>query len=102
MCHEIDILIEDMTQANLKNSIAKILTKSASLHMVYANLLAFRKGFLQGHEHRNDRLEAQHLQRWLDSLLFNSLNEISNINAQDADTLMQIVHDHAEDEFGKW
>ncbi|KAI9684251.1 MAG: hypothetical protein M1822_005724 [Bathelium mastoideum] len=82
-----------------ENDIIEALTKGGRLYKITDNLKYCLNGFLHGNVDRADSLEIQYLQRWLDSLLFQSLNDVTNAHPEDAAALVKIIVNNESDKF---
>ena len=80
-------------------SIIEVLTKNERLHKTHENLVSFYDGFCRDISARRDQLRMGHLKRWLDAIMFQSLNELSKAYAEDALSLVKIIIEHGDDEF---
>ncbi|KAL8707411.1 MAG: hypothetical protein Q9220_007556 [cf. Caloplaca sp. 1 TL-2023] len=85
-----------------EHDIVNIITKCGKFHQVWENLDAFRNGFFRGNPHRSDKLEANNMKRWVDSLLHSCLCDSDQICEQDAKTLVNLILERKDAPFSQF
>ena len=74
-----------------QSSMRDAFLRSGRLHKTYAHLNAYQRGFAQENPNRNDVIEAAHMKRWTDSVLFTALKRLTNAYSEDAGVLSRIL-----------
>ena len=85
----------------IRRSLKESLVKSAMIYRIHDNLNGFLEGFFDHNRDRDDTLRAQHLRRWLDSIMFEALMHKPQAHYEDHATLVKIILERSEDDFGQ-
>ncbi len=72
---------------------------SGKLYKIYNNLNSFFHGFSRGNPERKDRVQTKYVERWLDTIAFESLSELEKACAADASTIIRIIVNVRDNKF---
>ncbi|KAI9892740.1 MAG: hypothetical protein M1814_001160 [Vezdaea aestivalis] len=73
------------------DKVAEAMQKCPKLHTVYENVHQFYEGFCRSNPDRKDPHRIVYLQRWLDSVIYKSLHDITEFSIKDSVTLIEIL-----------